>query len=353
VDNFFNICQQETIRIISGNNCPSVEIDKEVIENGFLEKFPGSTLAIFLFLITHLNKNGCFVAENIGLISNHLPCNKKQVIEGLSQLQKNKIIMIASENNKAIKIYLNFEKLATPEKSFPDQQKADEFDYQKENDTDTDSQPKKTENIQLQALKEFLPVDREQKNIIKQYQKWLNDFDAEVIQELIRRIKKWCNSNSGKKKQAYYYMSAIVEDWYKKEIFSYTRLQLFDRLYRESNELAATYGIRDWKNVNPVQMETFQKWLTGDAALSLRVAKFAIQQAIKRKKDGQPSLKYIEDNFINPWKQASIKNINQAREFLDKNSFKKSKKKKEKKPVNQNWESFNWDMDQITQGGSS
>jgi len=90
-------------------------------------------------------------------------------------------------------------------------------------------------------------------------------------------------------------------------------------------------------------METFKNWISGKNGLSFSLAKFAIKEAIKRKKDGQPSLKYIEDNFINPWKKANIKNNEQARKYLNKkNILNKTQQNKKKKSAQ--WNDFSWNF---------
>lgn len=116
-------------------------------------------------------------------------------------------------------------------------------------------------------------------------------------------------------------------------------------MYRETKILAETYGFKKWKKLNPVHMETFKNWISGKNGLNLAVAKFAIKEAIKRKKDGQPSLKYIEDNFIKPWKNAGIKNINQARKFLkNKHNSQQKHIKTTKKDKSVQWNNFSWDF---------
>lgn len=89
-------------------------------------------------------------------------------------------------------------------------------------------------------------------------------------------------------------------------------------------------------------MEIFQSWLTGDFPLSKSVACFAIQQAIRRKKGARPSLKYIEDNFISPWKQARIKSIDQAEALLHATSTRPSPTTAI--PGAKNWNELNWDF---------
>ena len=66
---------------------------------------------------------------------------------------------------------------------------------------------------------------------------------------------------------------------------------------------------------------TVYSWINqqsaGDFALSLSIAKFAIQEAIRRKSDGRPSMNYIEGNFIKPFKANQVKTIEEARAILN------------------------------------
>lgn len=331
----FKILQQNTMKFSTenDNNCQSVAISEDIINKGFLKKFPGSTLAIFLYLITHLDKNNFFITTSVNSINEKLPYNQEEIKKGLNILSEKDIIMIDSKENKDkknnFKIYINFEEVIK-----------NNFDKKKKDKT-------KSENISnhLKQLMLFVPEKKINQSIINDFNKWIDDFEPEVIKELIRRVNKWCKNNNNETEEAYHYLKAIVKDWYKKKIFTYERLQFFDKLYQETRELAQTYGIKQWQNINSVQMQTFKSWLNGDFALSLPVAKFAIKEAIKRKKDGQPSLKYIEDNYIKPWKKENIKTVKQAQMFL--NNYKKNSGQN-KKQQKTNWESFPWELDKIT-----
>ncbi|MFW5984929.1 MAG: DnaD domain protein [Halanaerobiaceae bacterium] len=351
-----DIYQQQTLKITSGKKSQSVELGADIIEAGFLHKFPGPTLAIFLYLITHFEGNNYFITTTIETICRNVPYEIKKVNEGLNLLQENDIIMInkLDDKNEELQIYINFEKVADlSEDKKPDNKTTN----QKDNNSSASSTEsgQRNEHNQQEILKSFIPEDLDNRAALKEIDKWQNDFDKKVIQELIRRVKKWQKNNNHDTKQAYYYLKTIIEDWYDKEIFSYERLQHFDQLYRETKELAQTYGLNNWKNVNTVQMKTFKSWLTDDFSLSLEVAKLAIKEAIKRKKDGQPSLKYIEDNYIIPWKNAEIKTTQQAKNYLaeNRNSNHRQSTQQNDKTETTSWDTFPWKINKITQGGTS
>jgi hypothetical protein len=92
---------------------------------------------------------------------------------------------------------------------------------------------------------------------------------------------------------------------------------LTKKLHRETRELAQAYGINSFSS-NTAQLKTFQSWITGEQALSKELALAAIREAVRRKRDGQPSLKYVEDNFINPIKELGINNLGDFKRWLQK-----------------------------------
>jgi hypothetical protein len=140
-----------------------------------------------------------------------------------------------------------------------------------------------------------------------------------MLKELVRRVDKWLKRQGGSDhlQGAYAYLKAIIDNWYQEEITSYEKLQQQDKLHRETKELARAYGIRSFSS-NTAQLKTFQSWLTGEQALSKELALAAIREAVRRKRDGQPSLKYVEDNFINPIKELGISNLADFRRWLQK-----------------------------------
>src|SRR6056297_2925627 len=175
----------------------------------------------------------------------------------------------------------------------------------------------------------------------------VNDFEAKLIKELVRRTYKWVNKNNKNKKEGFYYVDGIVDDWYSKEIFDYERIKYFDKLYRDTNELAKCYGFKNWHNINKAQMEIFHSWLNDKDGLSLTIAKYAIKEAFRKKSDGQPSLKYIEDNFIIPLKENNTKSKSQAKKVLNNNSFQAEQTDQTNKGSETSWETFEWDIEDL------
>ncbi len=146
----------------------------------------------------------------------------------------------------------------------------------------------------------------------------MGTFSPEIVRELIRRVKKAVDENPDLRPLPY--LRAIVKDWVNNEIFTYEDLQKADKLHRETYELALEFGLQRAKELTPYHKQTILSWITqkdeDDYALSADVARLAIQEAIKRKRDGRPSLDYIERNFIIPWKKAGISSREEAQEFL-------------------------------------
>jgi len=93
VSTLINIKQQKKINICSDEDLFSIEIGRSVIDNGLLKQFPGSTLPIFLYLISHL-ENDNYVNTNTTIISSYLPDSfeLKEIEEGLKLLQKLELI---------------------------------------------------------------------------------------------------------------------------------------------------------------------------------------------------------------------------------------------------------------------
>ena len=367
-----NIFQQNNVKITGDEISQSIEIDKEVIDNGFLKNFPDSTLSIFLYLTTHIKNNNSVTIKPAN-ISECLPFKLKTIIKGLNYLEENDIInVIHNENNPSFKIKINFESIS---------QSRNDSGIE---DSDKNTENTNSENIDLpykdiirkdsvsikeltEVLVSFIPFDKKKEEIKNNINQWIEDFETEVLQELIRRVLKWQKNTNHTKEKAFYYMKAIIEDWYDKEVFTYDRLQYFDQLYRETRELANIYGVKSY-NLDSVQMKTFKNWLTDDFALSLSVAKYAIRQAIKRKKDGQPSIQYIEDNFIKPWKKAEIRTVHQAKKYLESNRKSNNDSNNShnsttnttetqsnvsndnsKTQNKSDWDDFSWDLDELMQ----
>lgn len=342
------IQQQKRITISDSKNEQSVEIGSSAIDKGFLKQFPGPALAILLYLITHLQK-GNYVMTNVAIIASYLPDNYdlKAIEEALNLLVERDIVEISPrrEGDYTCRIKVNLENLtaglATDYSGWNKMEEAGSTGPELRRQVLAKATPSEEEI--KEALFSFAPPGKKGELVRAEIEKWLADFDLQILKELIRRVDKWIAKNDNPPERAFHYLEGIIDDWYRKEIFSYRRLKHFDRLYRETRELAFTYGIKGWQNVKPAHMETFKSWLEGDFPLSLPLAKLAIREAVKRKKDGQPSLKYIEDNFIRPWKEARVKTVEEAKKLLN-SSETSSQKNSGKMGREQNWEELNWDF---------
>lgn len=352
-----NVTQQQKIQFSLENSSQSVEIGNTAIEAGLLRKLPGACLSIFLYLVTHIEKNNV-VLSNPTIISNYLPFNLKQIKEGLEHLEARDFIEIDEhrEGNYNYRIYLKLEQLSFS----PDNNNVIEFkDKQKLRQHIINNKSVSRQELE-KALFSFFPNNKNPNLIQDNIKQWLSDFEPPLIQELIRRVNKWEQNYNKSLNEVFYYLQGIIDDWYLKEIFTYDKLKHFDQLFRETREIAAAYGLKQWQNINQFQIETFKSWLNDDFPLSTSVIKYAIKKAIKRKRDGKPSLQYIEDNYIIPWKKAGIKNTKEAKKFLHNKRFQSNKNhnlsqnksvqnnnKKEENRESTDWNYFPWEIEQL------
>ncbi|HKL13960.1 MAG TPA: hypothetical protein VJ907_10170 [Halanaerobiales bacterium] len=340
------LIEHRKIRICCDNEKQSIELGRDSIDHGFLKTLPGPSLPVFLYLITHLDNNN-LIKTNPAIMAGFLTLDREQIKEGLKILNNNNYIDLQEkkEGNYTYKIELNLNKIVGScyfDNSKKQKKKLKKYRNKVIKETDlVDEDYKK-------ALISFLPEEVENSLIEEEIEHWLKDFDKTMIKELIRRVDKWVKNNNKSSKEGFYYLHGIIDDWYNKEIFEYKRLKYFDRMYRETNELAKCYGLKNWYNVSEAQMEIFYDWLNDKNGINISLAKFAIKEAFKRKSDGQPSLKYIEDNFIIPFKENNIKNIREAKSVLNNNSKQKPLKKEERETTSDsNWETFEWDIEDL------
>ncbi|MGM0437890.1 MAG: DnaD domain protein [Bacillota bacterium] len=347
-----NFLKHQKIKLVTNEEKQSLEIGKSAVDAGLLKKFPDSSLAVFLYLLTHLKKDN-YLEININNISSSLACDSSEIKKSLDYMNDNDIIDIEKKTNLEFEIIINAEKLneTKEEKNILINRKS--FN----NFKDKKIYRKKIINKEYPSLNElkkaivsFLADDIDYRQFNEEIDQWLSDFSKEIIQELIRRVNKWLEKQRGQENHnnAFYYLRGIIDDWYNKEIFDLDKLKYFDRLYRETKDLAKVYGIK-WRNINPTQLETFKSWLIDDFALSSSLVQYAIKEGVKRKRDGQPSLKYIEDNFIKPLKNNKIRSVREARKYFAKkknyNRNQNSNQKKEEKDDNINkWDKFYWDL---------
>ena len=344
------LIEHKKIRICCDNEKQSVELGRESINHGFLKTLPGPALPVFLYLITHLDDNN-FIKTNPAILAGFLALDREKIKEGLNILDNNNYIDLTEkkEGNYTYKIKLNLNKIVGA--TYCKNENAKQEDLREFRIKVLENKIKNLKEKDFQkALISFLPDGVEHSLIEEEIEHWLQDFDKQMIKELIRRVDKWINKNNKNSKEGFYYLHGIVDDWYNKEIFDYDRLKYFDRMYRETNELARCYGLKNWYNVSESQMEIFYDWLNDENGINLSIAKFAVKEAFKRKSDGQPSLKYIEDNFIIPLKENDIKNIDQAKQVLNNDSIQKDTQKEtnvEDSGQKSGWETFEWDIEDL------
>jgi len=308
---------KRTIDLSENESRQLLTLSDSLIEKGFLRQFSGDETKVLLYLLTHFKQNNEIEIE-IPLAAGALGIeidDLRKLISNLVDLEVISSSPAAGEN--FFKSYLNLDAVIQQNKEIKND----------ENNSVTGSEIRQqliksnsaSENEVAAALISFLPPANRNIHRREEIKSWLNDFEIQMLKELVRRVDKWLRRQGGSNhlQGAYAYLKAIIDNWYQEEITSYEKLQQQDKLHRETKELAQAYGIRSFSS-NTAQLKTFQSWLTGEQALSKELALAAIREAVRRKRDGQPSLKYVEDNFINPIKELGISNLADFRRWLQK-----------------------------------
>ncbi|MGM0548651.1 MAG: DnaD domain protein [Bacillota bacterium] len=308
---------KKTIDLSEVESRQLLTLGDSLIEKGFLRQFSGQQTKVLLYLLTHLKEANKIeiqlplAAGSLGLTIEEL----KKALTGLNQLgiinyQKN-------EANNLFNCFLNLEAALKTENQLATETESQITGAEVREQLIKSNSASKREIAS--ALISFLPPNNRNLHRKEEIKSWLNDFEPQMLKELVRRVDKWLQRQGGNDhlQGAYAYLKAIVNNWYQAEITSYEKLKTQDKLHRETKELARAYGIRSFSS-NTAQLKTFQAWLTGEQALSKELALAAIREAVRRKRDGQPSLKYVEDNFINPIKELQINNLADFRRWLQK-----------------------------------
>ncbi len=288
-----------------------------LIEKGFLRQFSGEQTKVLLYLLTHL-KDANEIEIELPLAAGALGMEIGSLKKSLNQLTGTGLIYRQSaEEENFFHCFLNLDAVLTKN------DKRTAIEESSNTGAEVRQQLIKSnsasENEIAAALISFLPPASRNIHRREEIKSWLNDFEPRMLKELVRRVDKWLKRQGGGDhlQGAYAYLKAIIDNWYQEEITTYEKLQEQDKLHRETRELAQAYGIRSFSS-NTAQLKTFQSWLTGEQALSKELALAAIKEAVRRKRDGQPSLKYVEDNFINPIKELGINNLADFRRWLQK-----------------------------------
>ncbi len=351
-----DIQHKRTISFTGKKASQTVEISGAALESGFFNQLPGNTLIIYLYLLTHQEQENTAVVEKTQLLAS-LNLDQTEFSKAIDYLEKRGFLSTGHFGSK--EHYLEF--TLYPEILKKTTQSNSQKREPEKSSRELRQQVMRAVNTSQEelatALLSFVPANSRNSSLREDIMNWLRDFEARMLQELIRRVDKWQERQgmTSGSPGAFSYLKAIISSWYEEDILTYQDLQEQDKLHRETKELAKTYGIRGG-NLSNAQLKTFQSWITGDLALGQELALFAIREAVRRKKDGQPSLKYIEDNFIKPWQEAGIKTVTEAYSWLKKsrqsspakqtkNSDKQQGEKAGGKSVNYKWQDFYWDYD--------
>ena len=337
--------------VFSNINCTrSIEIGDAAIDCGFLLQFPGVTLPIFLYLATHMDDN-YLLRTSPTIISSYLPdtYTVEDIYAGLSYLKNKGIIDCTGERegDYTYRIRVNIENIRQANRLTPVRNNSLKNIYfnNRELRQKILQLPRPCRAELFQGILTFVPPEEDLGILESKITQWLEDFQIEMIQELIRRVDKWQVKYDNPAEGTFHYLQGIIDDWYKKKIFTYEDLQSQDKLFREIQEIARLYGLTEWHNISPVQLDTFQNWLQDGFPLSAELVKLAIREAFRRKKDGQPSLQYIEDNFIKPFKEMKIRDTGEALKFLQKGRAGLKTVQKREKKISFNWDNLAWDFE--------
>jgi hypothetical protein len=308
---------KKSIDLSEADSRQLLTLSDSLIEKGFLRQFSGKQTKVLLYLLTHL-KEANEIEIELPLAAGALGMEIEALRNSLSGLAQTGIIKRqTAEEENFFRCFLSLEAVLTQKKEKKAAAAASATGAEVRQQL-INSNSASTEEIAA-ALISFLPPASRNIHRREEIKSWLNDFEPQMLKELVRRVDKWLKRQGGGDhlQGAYAYLKAIIDNWYQEEVTTYQKLQEQDKLHRETKELARAYGIRSFSS-NTAQLKTFQSWLSGEQALSKELALAAIREAVRRKRDGQPSLKYVEDNFINPIKELGINNLADFRRWLQK-----------------------------------
>jgi len=308
---------RKTVDLSEADSRQLLTLGDSLIEKGFLRQFSGTETKVLLYLLTH-RKEASEIEIELPLAAGALGMEIEDLKSALKGLAGTGIIsrQPTAENN-FFRCFLSLEAvlMETENKKVVEESSTAGAEIRKQLINSNSA----SKNEIAAALISFLPPASRNIHRREEIKSWLNDFEPRMLKELVRRVDKWLKRQGATDhlQGAYAYLKAIIDSWYQEEITTYEKLQQQDKLHRETKELARAYGIRSFSS-NTAQLKTFQSWLSGEQALSKELALAAIREAVRRKRDGQPSLKYVEDNFINPIKELGINNLADFRRWLQK-----------------------------------
>lgn len=349
----------------------SFELTKAAIEAGFLKDLPGNELSLYLYLLTHVGQDFSLTTTPT-IIASLLPCTPKEIEKGLRMLEYKEYICLQESPLQPEKLIITLDKLPISLIAEHENVSMDRIDMdvkegstlelnQNEESALTFNQTKESLNQEqaqttpvavthllkqkvfseedlVRAISSMLSAQELNYGFRQELDYWFKAFDKEVIKELVRRTDDATQRNNELNTQAY--MRKIANEWIAEQILTLDDLKESDKLYRETRSLIEEYGIERLNEMTRTHWRTIHSWINAqfesDFALSTEVARFAIQQAILRSSSGRPSLTYIEDNYIKPFKKNKIKNIQEAEALIKKrfNSYKSSSTSTKKNPTN-------------------
>ncbi len=288
-----------------------IALSSSALKNGLFAGWTGNQLAIFFLLLAHANSS---LSGEVKLekLENLLPDGRKVITKELPRLEKGGFIEYEeTRGTVSFKIFL-------PALDKNSRGSSGALEQEERFLRELLSGRPVSEQDLVKGLVMILAPEKLTDRLRSEIEEIMATFSPETVKELIRRVKKALEDNPDLKPLPY--LRGIVRDWVKNGITSYEDLQRADRLHRETHELAMEFGIsRAWE-MTPSHKEILLSWITcndsEDHALSVEVARWAIQEAIRSKRDGRPSLNYIDRNFIQPLKRAKTSDIEEAREAM-------------------------------------
>lgn len=336
-----------------------LHIDRKIISEGLFRSLPPFELLTYFIILTWMDRDKN-TTISLSELRKLLGGDEERIYMALGYLEKRSYIQIHENplciNNANFKITVKKLPSLTGEMPPAWKEGMDKEQFEEEAAPEDDflqaviKQNAVSSDELVQALISLFKPTKITYQLREELNDWITAFETPMIQELIRRTQKKVEADPTTPALAY--ARGIVQNWYEEGISTYKELQAADKLYREIQELAAEYGL-PYSSLKPPQKRILRSWMMesgeDDFALSKEVCKLAIQRAFKEKRDGQPSLDYIENNYIKPLKRSRAKNTEEARRVLnDKSSPVKTRGTAHQKSNKKyKWEDFFWDFDKF------
>lgn len=293
------------------NSDTYISLSTTALKHGFFAGWTGDQLALFFLLLAYADQD-LTGRVDIDKLQDRMPAPASPPREILAGLEEAGAVEIEGEGN-FFSYHLNLQAVNRQSRS-----STDDLEQEERFLRELLSGRPVSEQELVKGLVLILAPEKLTGHLRQEIEEIMTSFHPELVRELIRRVKKALEDNPDLKPLPY--LRAIVREWIKNGIKEPEDLQNADRLHRETYELAMEFGLsRAWE-MSPSHREVLLSWITArddqDFALSVEVARWAIQEAMRSKRDGRPSLNYIERNFIQPLKNARVSCINEAQEAL-------------------------------------